>query len=406
MTRKTMTQKTIAALTKPGFHRYPLTVGLYLQVTRSKKTGSVARSWAYRFQSPVTGEERWMGLGPCDLVSLAEARQLATENRRKVRLEKIDPIEERRAEQQRIARERASSMTFAQCVDQYMAQRTSGFTNDKHRKQLRSTLDRASKAFGQLDVKLVNTAMINKLLLPIWKKTPETGSRLRGRIEKVLDWATVSEFRQGENPARWKGHLEHVLTRKTSVKQHHPAMPWADVPAFVQLLRDRDSISARALEFTILTAARTGETIGARWEEFDLDAKVWTVPAERMKAKQEHQVPLSDRAVAILKGIERKGELVFPLSNMAMTQSLRKAGGNGFTVHGFRSAFRDWAGERSGFSRDVIEFALAHKLKDKVERSYYRSNQLPKRTKLMQSWAQFCAQTTQGDTVVQFGVAS
>jgi len=399
------TRKTLAANTKTlGFHRDPITVGLYLQVTPRKSGGGVNRSWVYRYKSP-SGKARWLGLGSAEIVSLADARQLAKGYRYAVRVEGRDPVEERLAQKAAAIKEDATAMTFADCVDAYIAQHGPTWKNDKHRKQWRSTLTRACKAFGKVRVDAVETGTVVKFLEPIWTKTPETASRTRGRIEKVLDWATAAKLRKGPNPARWQRNLEHLLARQDVAQRHHSAMPWAEVPAFVQLLRERDSLSARALEFTLLTAARTGEAIGARWEEFDFDAKVWTVPADRMKAKQEHQVPLSDRAVEILNGIERSGELVFPLSNMAMTQCLRKAGGGQFTVHGFRSSFRDWCGERTNFERQIIEFALAHKLPDRVERAYRRETAVEKRRMLMQTWATYCAQPATTATITDLAVA-
>jgi integrase len=365
MPRKTLTAVQVATINKPGFHRDPMTVGLYLQVTRSKS--SVSRSWAYRFNSPIDGKLRWLGLGPANVVGLAEARQLAKDYRHLVRIERRDPVEERRAAKLRAISDRASAMTFAQCVEAYIAQHGGSWKNDKHRKQWRSTLERACQAFGKVDVSKIDTAAIVSLLTPIWDATPETGSRLRGRIEKVLDWATAAELRQGPNPARWKGHLQHLLAQQSG-GDHHKALPWRDLPAFMDQLRAKSSISARALEFTILTAARTSEVIGARWDEIDLKARIWTIPASRMKAKVEHKVALSDRAIEILKGLRSDKEFVFasgkddkPLSNMAMLELLRGMAGNGYTVHGFRSAFRDWSGERTNTPRDVIEFALAHK---------------------------------------------
>ena len=314
-----------------------------------------------------------------------------------VRIERRDPIEERHAAKAELIKARASAMTFAQSVDAYLTQHGGTWKNDKHRKQWRSTLTRACHAFGDVDVSKIDTAAVVALLTPIWEATPETGSHSRGRVEKVLDWATAAELRQGPNPARWKGHLQHLLARQSG-GDHHKAMPWSDVPALMDHLRVRDSISARALEFTILTALRTSEIIGARSEEIDLKARVWTVPAERMKAKIEHKVPLSDRAVEILSGLLRHSEFIFaaaksgkPLSNMAMLELLRGLVGNGYTVHGFRSSFRDWSGERTNFPRDIIEFALAHKLPDKVEAAYRRETAVEKRRKLMQTWATYCA---------------
>jgi integrase len=253
-----------------------------------------------------------------------------------------------------------------------------------------------------------------------------SGSRLRARIEKVLDWASAAGLRHGPNPARWQGPLEHLLKRKPKA-EHHTAVPWQELPEFMEKLRDRDSLSARALEFTIPTAARTGETIGARWDEIDLKAKVWTVPAERMKGGIEHQVPLSDRVVEILTSILRvrgsqradlkhekadkqvyaaqAAKTIFPLSNMAMLQMLRGIRCNGFTVHGFRSSFRDWAGERTHYPRDVIEFALAHKLVNEVEAAYRRETAVEKRRKLMQAWASFCAMPSTSATVIHLKMA-
>jgi integrase len=388
MPLKTLTNLQVNTIKKPGYHRDPLTVGLYLQVRRSGR--GVSRSWLYRYNSPLTGELRWLGLGSVEVVPLANARKLAQAYRRVVRIERRDPIEERRTTKAEALKASASAMTFAECCNAYISQHGPAWANDKHAKQWRSTLDRACEAFGKVVVADVETATIVACLTPIWETTPETGSRLRSRIEKVLDWATAAELRQGSNPAKWQGHLEHLLKRKPRSKHHH-AMPWQEVPAFMATLRERDSLSARALEFCILTAARTAEVIGARWDEIDFRSKVWTVSAERMKAKVEHRVPLSGRAVEVLKGIKHEGDLIFPLSNMAMLEMLRGTAGNGYVTHGFRSSFRDWAGEASHFPRDVIEFALAHKLPDKTEAAYRRESAVEKRRKLMQTWANYCA---------------
>jgi integrase len=398
MPRKTLTAIQVSTLKKPGFHRDPLTVGLYLQVAPGGK--KVTRSWCYRYNSPLTGKLRWLGLGSADLVTLSDARQLAQEYRRMVRIDRRDPVEERKLARVEAVKAAATEMTFAQCCDAYLAQHSSTWKNDKHRRQWRATLNAACDSFGKLVVGNVDTPVVVKCLAPIWERTPETGSRLRGRIEKVLDWATAGELRQGPNPARWKGHLEHLLKARPK-SEHHSAMPWRELPAFMALLRERDSLSARALEFLILTAARTGEVIGATWDEFDLKARVWTIPAERMKAGMEHRVPLCDRAVKILAGLNRDGDKVFPLSNMAMLQMLRGTVGNGYVVHGFRSAFRDWSGEATSFPRELIEFALAHKLPDKVEAAYRRETAVEKRRKLMTAWCTFCRSTpAEADNVV------
>jgi integrase len=388
MPRKPFTAIQANTIKKPGFHRDPLTVGLYLQVAPGGKNG-VTRSWAYRYNSPITGKLRWLGLGSVDVVPLADARKLAQDYRRIVRIERRDPIDERRVAKAEALKARAEAMTFAQCCDAYIAQHSPSWKNDKHRHQWRATLNTACTSFGKLTAADVQTAAIVSCLSPIWEATPETGTRLRSRIEKVLDWATAAELRQGPNPARWKGHLEHLLARRTG-GEHHKAMPWSEVPSFMALLRDRDSLSARALEFLILTASRTSEVIDMTWDEVDLKGRVWTIPGSRMKAGKEHRVPLSDRAVEILTGLRNDGGLIFPLSNMAMLQMLRGTAGNGYVVHGFRSAFRDWCGERTNYPRDIIEFALAHKLPDKVEAAYRRETAVEKRRSLMKAWATYC----------------
>ena len=404
--RQAFTAIQVGRISTPGFHRDTLSVGLYLQVATSGTTGRISRSWVYRFNSPLTGKLRWLGLGSVDVLPMADARKLAQDYRRMVRVERRDPVEERRKAKMEALKARASAMTFAQACDAFLAKHGDTFKNAKHRAQWRSTLDRARDAFGKLHVAQIETAHIVNLLTPIWAETPETGSRLRARIERVLDYAAAAGIREGPNPARWQQHLEHLLSARKASKSHS-AMPWRDLPGFMAELRGRDSLSARALEFAILTAARTGEVIGAKWSEIDLAHKVWTIPAERMKAKIEHKVPLCDRALEVLSSITRKGDFIFasgkadrPLSNMAMLKLLRVTAGNGYTVHGFRSAFRDWAGENTNFPRDICEFALAHKLPDKVEAAYRRETAVGKRVKLMQSWATYCAMTPSSGAIV------
>lgn len=258
----------------------------------------------------------------------------------------------------------------------------------------------ASPLLGALPVAEIDTALVVKVLGPIWETRTETATRVRGRIEKVLDWATVSKYRQGENPARWRGHLDKLLANPSKVVKvaHHPALPWRDMGAFMAALRAQEGVAARALEFVILAAARSGEVRGATWEEIDLGAHLWIVPAERMKAKKEHRVPLSRSALALLKKLPREGNLVFPgaregkaLSDMSLTAVLRRMQRTGITVHGFRSTFRDWCAESTGFPREVCEHALAHSLPDKVEAAYRRGDLLDKRILLMQAWADYCA---------------
>jgi integrase len=273
--------------------------------------------------------------------------------------------------------------------------------------------------FGHLPVAEVDTGLVVKCLAPIWEGKTETASRLRGRIESVLGWATTSGFRTGENPARWKGHLDNLLATisKTSRTKHHPSLPWQRIGAFMRALRAREGVAARAVEFAILTACRSGEVRGARWAEFDTVGKVWTIPAERMKAKREHEVPLSDAALALLGSMPQGGDFVFagtkgqPLSDMSLTAVIRRmnsddkpvwidANGEGVTVHGFRSSFRMWAAETTNYPREVAEHALAHQLPDAVERAYQRGSQFAKRTALMTEWSAHCA-TAQTDAVVK-----
>jgi integrase len=377
---------------------------LYLQATVAKDK-SINRSWLFRYE--LDGKRCEMGLGPLRTVGLAEAREKARGYRQQL-LDGIDPLDAKLEAREAVKRERlaklaeqARAITFRQCAEMYLAAHSPGWKNLKHAKQWRSTLETyAYPVLGDLAVADVDTAHVVKAIEPIWLRIPETASRLRARIESVLGFATVRTFRTGDNPARWKGYLATLLPARGEVApvEHHAALPYSDVPAFMADLRGRDSMSARALEFTILTAVRTGETIGAHWGEIDLAAKVWAIPAARMKAKRDHRVPLSDRAIAILKAIGphqrghvfpggRKGQ---PLSNMAMLELLRGIR-PGATVHGFRSSFRDWAAETTSHPNHVIEMALAHAIGDKTEKAYRRGELFTKRARLMQHWADFCA---------------
>jgi integrase len=374
-----------------------------VQVAHRQKYGALDRkhgttkSWVYRYTSPVSKKVRWMGLGSVDVIPLAEARTLAKAARRLVTLG-ADPIEERirtkAAEHEAYLREQASKMTFAACAQAYLEGRLDKFRNDKHKKQWQKSLTLASKHFGDLNVGEITTPMVIKYLEPIWREVPETASRLRGRLEQVFDWAKVHQFRDGDNPAAWKGNLQHVFEKGKG--GNYAAMPFAEVPAFMTQLRERESSSAKALEFLILTAARSGEARLAVWDEIDLDKRLWTIPAGRMKANKLHEVPLSKQAVALLKSLPRIGDYVFPgaiegkpLSDMALMQQLRGLDANGYKAHGFRSSFRDWAGDLGQFDREVIEHALAHKLPDETERAYRRGTALKKRELLMQSWANY-----------------
>jgi integrase len=369
--------------------------GLYLQVSA---TGT--KSWMFRYA--INGRERQMGLGSLDAVDLAGARQAATECRR-LRSQGVDPIEYRDAQRAQARLAAASSMTFNDCAAAFIESEKAGWRNAKHAAQWKSTLDTyAGPVFGKLSVQAVDTAMVLRVLEPIWPTKTETASRVRGRIEAVLAWATARGYRKGENPARWRGHCENLLPKPSKVQKvkHHAALPYAELPAFMATLQQQGGVAARALEFTILTAARTGEAIGARPAEFDLPGKTWTVPPDRMKAGREHRIPLSDRALAILEDVRplraAENDFVFPgllyrrpLSNMSLTAALKRMELSTITVHGFRSTFRDWAGECTDFPREVV--ALAHIVGDQTERAYRRGDALEKRRRLMDAWAAFCA---------------
>jgi integrase len=369
--------------------------GLYLQITEG------GASWVYRYM--LAGRAREMGLGPLALFGLSEARAKALDARR-LRYEGIDPIETRRASRAQAQLDMAKAVTFEQCAERYIAAHRAGWRNGKHAAQWEATLATHAEAIGSLPVQAIDTALVLKCLEPIWTTKPETASRVRGRVENVLDWAKVRGYRTGENPARWRGHLDKLLPARSKVRkvEHHAALPYAELSGFLVALRDQEGIAARALEFTILTAARTGETIGARWSELDLLDKTWTVPAVRMKSQREHRVPLSARVLAILEEMQPHrhaddgyvfpgGKSGRPLSNMAFLMLLRRMGRDDLTAHGFRSSFRDWAAERTNFPSEVAEMALAHVVGGKVEAAYRRGDLFDKRRRLMDAWVEFLA---------------
>lgn len=399
MTKHTLNKlsaRGLAAATKPG--RYGDGGGLYLVVAPD---GS--RKWVFRFAW--NGRQRDMGLGAVRDVSLAEARTEANAARAHVRAGR-DPI----AERDRTRHSASGVPTFGEIADQLIEGIEHGFRNEKHRAQWRMTLTEYAGPLRPKAVDAITTEDVLSCLKPIWQTKAETASRVRGRIERVLDAAAARGLRSRENPARWRGHLDALLPKRQKLARgHHAAMPFNDVPVFIVRLREVEGISARALEFAILTAARSGEVLSAQWSEIDLEARVWTVPASRMKAGREHRVPLPDRAVEILSTLAKTkiGEFVFPgakrdrpLSVMALTMSMRRAGVGEFTVHGFRSSFRDWAGERTHFAREVAEAALAHVVGDQTERAYRRGDALDKRRELMDAWAAFCEGS--GGNVVTF----
>ncbi|MCA8895988.1 MAG: integrase arm-type DNA-binding domain-containing protein [Hyphomicrobiales bacterium] len=376
-------------LKEPGLHGDG--DGLYLSIGEGG-----ARSWLLFFRWK--GRRREMGLGSARHVSLAEARELARAARTRIRAG-VDPIAEKR---------RPAGMTFGDAADALIESMAAGWRNSKHEAQWRMTLKDYCATIRLLPVEAIETEDVLRVLRPIWQTKTETAARLRGRIERVLDFAKARGLRQGENPARWKGHLDHLLARPKKLSRgHHKAMPFDDLPAFMPRLRAAEGGAAKALEFVILTAARTGEALGAEWCEIDFEAKVWTVPADRMKAGREHRVPLGDRALEILKPLHeaRTGDLIFPgstktgrLSDMTLTAVLRRLGVDA-TVHGFRSSFRDWAGERTTFPREVAEAALAHRVGNEVELAYRRGDALEKRRKLMVAWERFIAAPVAGNVV-------
>ena len=380
---------------KPGRHADG--GGLHLLV---KESG--ARSWVYRFM--LGGKSRDIGLGPAgsDGVALSKARDARDALRLKVKAG-IDPLEQRQREAaEALAAAQAAQvagMTFKTVAETYIGANEGSWRNEKHRQQWKNTLaNYVYPVIGELPVAEVGTAHVLQILEPIWKAKAETANRVRGRMETILDAAKARGYREGENPARWRGHIAQILpARSRLTRGHHKAMSYEAISAFVGALRNRKAVAALALEFTILTAARTGEVIGATWDEVDLDKAIWTVPASRMKAGKEHRVPLSPRAVEILKSTQGlRKEWLFPatkggkMSGMAMTMLLRRMKVD-VTVHGFRSGFRDWSAECTGYAHEVAEMALAHTIENKVERAYRRGDLFDKRRRLMDDWATYCA---------------
>ena len=393
MAANKLTDRVVRQTAVPGI--YPDGDGLYLQVTASK-SGEPRRSWFVRLRLP-NGKARDMGLGRSALVPLKTARELALAARQEAKAGR-DPIAAKEAAKVAAEAEQARAATFRQCAEAYIAAHAAGWRNEKHRQQWTNTLaEYVYPVFGDLPVSVIDTPLVMKVLDPIWTSKTETASRIRGRIEVILDWARVRGYRNGENPARWKGNLAMALPARAKAKPRgrHAALPFDLMPTFWTDLEKRDGVGPLALRFAILTAARTGEAIGARWEEIDTAKATWTVPAARMKGAREHRVPLSPQALAILDGIGRKesGPVFLgtregkPLSNMALLMTLRRMNRADLTAHGFRSTFRDWAAETTNFPREAAEAALAHTIGDKVEAAYRRGDLFEKRRKLMDAWA-------------------
>jgi integrase len=392
----------VGKLAKPGY--YCDGAGLYLQVAPS---GS--KSWIMRYT--LAGKQREMGLGSFVTFTLAEARQRARE-KRQLLADGVDPISAKREAVLQKSLAAANVITFDKAATAFIEANSAAWRNAKHGEQWRNTLATyASPVIGKLPVSEVTTALVMRILEPIWSTKTETATRLRGRIEKVLDWAKVQGYRTGENPAAWRGHLQQALPKPSKVADagHHAALPWADIGAFMQELRGMAGLGALAAELVILTATRTSEVLNATWEEFDLDAGLWVIPKERMKGFREHRVPLSDAAMAVLTKAQAEstdGVYVFTnskgnaLSNMVCLQTLKRMGRPELTIHGFRSTFRDWCSESTSYPRDVCEMALAHAIEDKSEAAYRRGDLLEKRRALMADWGAYCNTVRTGGDVV------
>lgn len=389
---KELSSLEVRRLREPGLHFVGGVPGLCLQVLKSG-----GQTWILRVRVP--GKRRDVGLGGFPGVGLADARRLAREMREKV-AKGIDPVEERRDERRRVLAAAASNITFKEACEKYIAAHAPGWTNAKHSEQWRNTLASTYLKIGSLSVRDIDVPQVLSVLEPIWQIRTETASRLRGRIESVLDWATARKHREGSNPARWAGHLDQLLPspKKIQSRSHFAAVGLAEVGSFCEALTKQPGVGARALELTLLTAARSGEVRGAVWSEFDLEAGVWTVPAARMKAGKEHRVPLSALAITLVKAMPKRSDSPYPfaaprggmLSDMSLVAVMRRMKVPA-VPHGLRSTFRDWAAERTEFPRDVAEMALAHAIPDKVEAAYRRGDLFAKRRQMMDDWAAFVA---------------
>ncbi|NMM45958.1 tyrosine-type recombinase/integrase [Rhodospirillaceae bacterium KN72] len=391
----------VATETRKG--RYSDGGGLWLQVGEAAN-----KSWLFRFQ--LNGRKRQMGLGAVHTVSLADARQEAARCRQLIR-DGIDPIEERKAILLDRRTQAGTAKTFKQCAESYIKQHAPKWSNVKHAAQWTATLETyAYPVIGTLGVGDVDTPQVLDILEPIWSEKPETASRVRGRIEAILDWAIARKHREGENPARWRGHLNKILpARSKRSKKHHAALPYPEINTFVTSLREQPGMAARALEFLILTGTRTGEVLGARWSEIDFTNSCWNIPGERTKTGADHRVPLSGGAVAILRVMEdlKSSDFVFPgarpkspLSNMSMLAVLKRMGRADLTSHGFRSTFKDWASECTRYPNEVSEAALGHAIPSAVEAAYRRGDLFDKRVRLMSDWAAFVARPVEASGTV------
>ena len=394
---KRLTARTVATTKKLGRHAD----GGNLYLTISQTGAGVSRRWTFLFS--LNGKQREAGFGSVNDVTLAEAREKAA-GYRSMLAKGIDPLAAKKAGQEAAA----ARKTFGQCADELIKSKRREWRSEVHAAQWRTTIDDYCGPILDKPVDAIDTQAVLGVLQPVWGRIPETASRLRGRIEAVLDFAKAHKLRSGENPASWRGNLALILPKRQKLSRgHHKAMPYAEVPAFIGKLREVESVPALALEFAILTAARSGEVLGARWDEINMAAKVWTIEAGRMKAGLLHRVPLSVRAMEIVERMAeiRTGDLVFaghrrrrPLSGAAMGALV-----TGATVHGFRSSFRDWAGEETSFPREIAEQALAHAAGDATERAYRRGDALEKRRGLMTAWSNYCEPSSAGNVVALRG---
>ena len=387
-----LTVRRIESERRPGM--YGDGHGLYFHVSALG-----AKSWVFRYT--FRGVRHDLGLGSVSLFSLAEARDRAFAARRLI-AEGRDPLTERRAARTAAQLDLAKAITFAGCATAYIEAHQAGWRGTKSRRQWETSLaSYVLPRLGGLPVGEIDTGLVMRVIDPIWSEKPETASRVRGRIESILDWATTRGYRQGDNPARWRGHLENLLPKKTKIRavEHHAALGYGEIASFLAVLRQQQGIAARALEFAILTCGRSGEVLGARWDEVDVTQRLWTIPAVRMKGAREHRVPLSDAAMAIVEQMAalRSSPFVFPgvrqgqpPSKTALFEVLRRMGRGDVTVHGFRSSFRDWVAERTSFAAEIAEMALAHLVGDAVERAYRRSDQFEKRRQVAEAWAAYC----------------
>ena len=388
---------------RPGL--YGDGAGLYLRIGPSG-----AKSWVYRFK--IHGKARTMGLGALHTLSLADARE-AAQTARQLVLAGIDPIDDRKARADARKRESAAAMTFRDCAKRYIAAHEAAWTNAKYQAEWPSTLQRfVYPVIGDTSVADIDTPAVLRVVEPIWSDRAPTANRVRGRIEAVLDWAAARGARQGENPARWRGHLSKILPSPTKARpvRHLRALPYQQAPAFIADVRTRDGLAYRALEFVALTVVRVGEAVGATWTEIDLEAKTWTIPAQRMKSRREHRVPLSEPAIGILEALPRieGSHHLFPsprpkrsLSESALLKALESTDWHGATtIHGLRSTFRTWAGETTAFPWEVVELCLAHQVGSGTERAYARSDLLARRARLMDNWGRYLGAEDASENVV------